>query len=130
MKLLDSSFCADFLRGRESAKEFRLDHRDESFVLTSIGYYELYHGAAKEGRDPVFVDDDLPWVERMEYRRSHALEGAHIRRELLEKGQRIQHPDTMLAGVARSLGVPLVTADGGFERVDGLDVENYRETYE
>lgn len=129
MKVLDSSFCADFLRGRESAKAYRLDHLDESLVLTSVGYYELYHGAVKEGRDPVLVDDDLPWVERLDFDRAHALEGARIRRELEERGKRIQHPDMMVAGVARSLGVPVVTSDGGFEHVDGLDVENHRETY-
>lgn len=129
MKVLDSSFCADFLRGRESAKAYRLDHLDESLVLTSVGYYELYHGAVKEGRDPVLVDDDLPWVERLDFDRAHALEGARIRRELEERGKRIQHPDMMIAGVARSLGVPVVTSDGGFEHVDGLDVENHRETY-
>ncbi|WP_336024851.1 PIN domain-containing protein [Halobellus salinisoli] len=126
MKVLDSSFCADFLRGRESAKAYRLDHRDESMILTSIGYYELYHGAVKEGRNPALVEDDLPWVDYLEYERSHALEAARIRQELESSGQRIQHPDMMIAGVARSLDVPVVTADGGFEHIDGLDVENYR----
>jgi predicted nucleic acid-binding protein len=129
MKVLDSSFCADFLRGRESAKEYRLDNQDESLILTSVGYYELYHGAVKEGRDPVLVEDDLPWVERLDYNRSHALEGARIRQELEEKGQRIQHPDMMIAGVARALDVPVVTSDGGFERIERLNVENHREMY-
>lgn len=129
MKVLDSSFCADFLRGRESAKAYRLENTDESLILTSIGYYELYHGAVKEGRDPVLVDDALPWVERLDYDRSHALEAARIRRELEGTGQRIQHPDMMIAGTARSLDVPVVSADRGFERVDGLTVENHRELY-
>ena len=129
MKVLDSSFCADFLRGREPAKEYRLDHQDESLVLPSVGFYELYHGAVKEGRDPALVDEDLPWVERLDYNRTHALEGARVRQELEQNGQRIQHPDMMVAGVARSLGVPVVTADGGVERVDDLDVENHRDMY-
>ena len=129
MKVLDSSFCADFLRGREPAKEYRLDHQDESLVLSSVGFYELYHGAVKEGRDPALVDEDLPWVERLDYNRTHALEGARVRQELEQNGQRIQHPGMMVAGVARSLGVPVVTADGGFERVDDLDVENHRDMY-
>lgn len=129
MKILDSSFCADFLRGRESARAYRLDHPDESLVLTSVGYYELYHGAVREGRDPVTLDDDLPWVEHIQYDRTHALESARIRQELAERGERIQHPDMMIAGVARSLDVPVVTSDSGFERIDHLDVENHRELY-
>lgn len=127
MKVLDSSFCADFLRGRESAKAYRLEHVEEHLALTSIGYYELYNGAIKEGRDPPLIDDALPWVEYIEYGRNHALEGARIRQELESDGQRLQHPDMMLAGVARSLGVPLVTADEGFRRVRNLEVENHRD---
>jgi len=129
VKVLDSSYCADFLRGREPAKEYRLDHQDESLVLTSLGYYELYHGAVREGRDPVLVDDDLPWLEHLDYNRSHALEAGRIRHELEEQGQRIHHPDMMIAGIARSLGVAVVTSDGGFARIAGLDVENHREMY-
>lgn len=126
MKALDSSFCADFLRGRDHAKAYRLDHQEESLVLPAVGFYELYRGAVKENRDPSQVDRDLPWVERLEYDRVHALEGARIQEELKEKGRRIQHPDAMIGGVARSLGVPVVTSDGGFERIDGLAVENPR----
>lgn len=129
MKVLDSSFCADFLRGRDAAKEYRLDHQAESLVLPAVGFYELYHGAVKEGRDPAAVDENLPWVERLDYDPAHSLEGARIRKELEADGQRIQHPDMMLAGVARSLGVPVVTSDRGFERVPELAVENHREMY-
>ncbi len=129
MKILDSSFCADFLRGRESAKAYRLDNQNESLILTSIGYYELYHGAVKEDRDPVLVDDNLPWVERLEYDRSHALEGARIRQELEQQGQRIQHPDMIVAGVARALDAPVVTAAEGFNQIRRLGVENHRKMY-
>ncbi|RQG94588.1 PIN domain-containing protein [Natrarchaeobius chitinivorans] len=129
MKILDSSYFADFLRGRESAKQYRLDHQHENFVLPSVGHYELYHGAVKEQRDPVLVDDHLPWVERLEYTREHALESARIRQELEANGLRIQHPDMMIAGVARTLGAPIVTSDAGFERIDGLEIDNHRELY-
>ncbi|WP_254544198.1 PIN domain-containing protein [Halomarina pelagica] len=129
MKVLDSSYCADFLRGREHAKQYRLDHRDEDLVLPVAGFYELYHGAVRVDREPETVDRDLPWVDCLDYTRSHALEGARIRAELEGKGQRIRHPDMMIAGVARSLGVPVVTSDGGFDRIDGLTVEDPREMY-
>lgn len=129
MKVLDSSYCADFLRGRDHARQYRLDNRNENLVLPSIGFYELYRGAVKVGRDPRSVDEHLEWADRLDYSPTHALEGARIRDELEEKGQRIQHPDTMIAGVARSLGVPVVTTDDGFGRVPDLAVENPREMY-
>lgn len=129
MKLLDSSFCADFLRGREHARQYRLDHQEESLVLPAIGFYELYHGAVKQNRDPNEIDQSLPWVDRLEYSPEHALAGARVRQELESSGQRIQHTDMMIAGIALSLDVPLVTTAGDFERIDGLDVENPRELY-
>ena len=129
MKVLDSSFCADFLRGRDHAKQYRLDHQDESLVLTEIGFYELYHGAVKVGRDPTAVDRNLPWVDRLDYTPAHSREGAQIRAELEDQGKRIQHPDMMIAGVARSLDAPIVTSDTDFGHIDGLTVENPREMY-
>lgn len=130
MKILDSSYCADFLRGREYAKQYRLDNQDENLVLPTIGFYELYHGAVKVGRDPSHVDRDLTWVDRIDYDPSHALEAARVRDELEQDGQRLQHPDMMIAGVARSFGIPVVTSDTGFESVEGLTVENPREMYD
>lgn len=129
MKVLDSSYCADFLRGRDHARQYRLDHQDENLVIPAVGFYELYRGAVKLGHDPRSVDENLPWADRLDYNPTHALEGARIREELEQKGQRIQHPDMMIAGVARSLGVPVVTTDSGFERVPDLAVENPREMY-
>ena len=129
MRVLDSSFCADFLRGREHAKRYRLDHRETNLLLPTIGLYELYHGAVKTGRDPRDIDRALPWVDTIDYTPDHGLESARIRQELDEKGKRLQHPDMMIAGVARSLEVPVVTSDGGFAHVDDLVVENSRELY-
>jgi len=95
--------------------------------LTSIGSYELYNEAIEEGRDSTLVDDALPWVEYLDDDRTHALEGARIRQALERDGQCLQHPDMMLAGVARSLGVPLVSSADGFNEVDGLEGDNHRE---
>jgi predicted nucleic acid-binding protein len=129
MKVLDSSYCADFLRGRDHAKQYRLENQNIDLVLPSIGFYELYHGAVKIGRDPHMVDQDLPWVSRLQYQDDHARESARIRQELKQRGERLQHPDMMIAGVARSLDVPVVSADGDFDRISGLSVEDSREMY-
>lgn len=129
MRILDTSYCADFLRGYDHAKQYRLDRPEESLVLPSVGFYELYRGAVTVGRDPGDVARDLPWVDRLEYTSEHAREGARIRAELEDGSRRMQHPDMMIAGVARSLDVPVVSTDAGFDQVDDLVVENSRELY-
>jgi predicted nucleic acid-binding protein len=129
MKVLDSSFCADFLRGAEAAREYRLDHPGEEFVLSSVGYYELYAAAVAEGRDPAAVDEALPWVDHLTYSRAHAQEAARIREQLKMEDRQLKQPTTMVAGVARALDVPLVTAETGVDGITGLEVDNHRELY-
>lgn len=100
---------------------------DDSLVFPTIGYYELYHGTVKEGRDPVLVHDDLPGSNE-----STTSGNTHWKLPGYRSWMRraaIQHPDMMLAGVARSLGVPVVTADGGFDRIEHIEVENHRKMY-
>lgn len=75
------------------------------------------------------LDDALPWVAQLDDTQTHALEGACIRQELAAAGQRIQQPEMLLAGIARSRGVPVVTADSGSTRVEEFAVENHRERY-
>ena len=83
-----ASFCTDFLRGRESATVYRLANQTGSRALSAIGYDELYHGALKQGRDPVLIDATLPSVVYPEYDRTDALEGARIRQERNDERQR------------------------------------------
>ncbi|MFC6724081.1 PIN domain-containing protein [Halobium palmae] len=130
MKLLDTSFLVDYLRGHPSAGAYVTDHDGEAFVGSAVAFYELYHGAVKVGRPIEDVDRDLRWVDREPFALEHGREAARIREELESAGGRIEHPDTMLAGVARSIGAPVVTANAEhFERVANLRVENHRTTY-
>ncbi|MFC4356807.1 PIN domain-containing protein [Halobium salinum] len=130
MKLLDTSFLVDYLRGHPSAGEYVTDHDGEAFVGSAVAFYELYHGAVKVGRPVEDVDRDLQWVDREPFGFKHGQEAARIREELESSGERIEHSDMVLAGVARSLGAPVVTANAEhFERVSGIVVENHRELY-
>ena len=45
--------------------------------------------------------------------------------ERRDVGMLVGRSENYIASTARSLGVPLVTDDGDFDRVDGLDVELY-----
>ncbi|MDS0475763.1 PIN domain-containing protein [Natrinema sp. 1APR25-10V2] len=52
-------------------------------------------------------------------------EAAAIHAELLASGTRINVADIMIAGVCRHHGADLVTRDGDFEAVDGLETLSY-----
>lgn len=64
------------------------------------------------------------------YIAERARDSARTPAKLKSVGRRLHHLGVMIYGVARSLGVPIVTTDEGFDRVDDLAVENPRELYE
>lgn len=129
MKCFDSSFLADYTRGREAAIRYLEDRTEEELVVPTIALYELFAGRLNVDEEATVEDlkQALDWATEVELTDVHAFEAAHVRRELNERGSRIQHPDMLLAGVARALDAPIVTADGDFERVEGLRLENHRE---
>lgn len=129
MKCFDSSFLADYTRGREAAIRYLEDQAEEELVVPTIALYELFAGRLNAEEDVTVEDFEqrLDWATEVELADVHAFEAAHVREELNERGRRIQHPDMLLAGVARALDAPIVTSDSDFERVDGLRLENHRE---
>ena len=129
MKCLDSSFLADYTRGRASAIRYLEELTDEELVVPTIALYELFAGHLRMD-DEVTVGDfkhAFDWATELELTDTHTFEAARVREELTERGSRIQHPDMLLAGTARSLDAPIVTSDSDFERVDGLRLLNHRE---
>lgn len=91
--------------------------------------FELAFGAAWSGdRSLEKLRDSLLWLDLLGFEASDAVEGARIQAELQEKGKRIPVSDVMLAGVARNRGATLVAADDHFDEVDGIVVEEYRES--
>lgn len=131
MKCLDSSFLADYSRGRTAAIRYLEAHTDSNFLVPTIALYELFAGRLKTGGSVTLGDLDasLDWATKIDFTDEHALEAARVRQELMNRGSRIQHPDMLVAGIARSLGAPIVASDEDFERVDGLPVENHWRLY-
>lgn len=131
MKCLDSSFLADYTRGREAAIRYLEERTGEDLGVPTIALYELFAGRLAVESDVTLdgFDRTFDWATEIGFTNTHALEAAHIRRELVDTGQRIQHPDMLLAGIARSLNATVVASDRDFERVEDLCVENHREMY-
>ncbi|WP_424004846.1 PIN domain-containing protein (plasmid) [Haloarcula salina] len=93
----------------------------------TVALHEVFVGAARlRGRDGVEdARNDLDWVEPLELSASGAAEAALIKAELRESGDKIGAMDTLIAGMVRDTGGTLITRDGHFDRVQGLDVEEY-----
>lgn len=128
MKCLDTSFLIDYLDGDESVSAY-LDERSETpFFAPSLSLFEVYRGAARTGGPDAVerAEDALGWVNPVELDGAASREAALIEAELVDDGAPINLGDVLIAGIARNVGGTVVTNDGDFERVPGLDVERYR----
>lgn len=127
MKLLDASILVGYARGEQAAADYLDANEDTVFGAPTIVLSEVYTGLFRTtDLDREAVKAKYGWVRAVPFTDEAAVETAAIRSTLSSRGEKINASDTYIAGTARALDVPLVTADGDFEKVDGLEVENYR----
>ena len=137
--MLDTNTCIDLLTDRHPGRQSRILARilarldtlapDDNLVLSSIVTFELSYGAQKGrlrkaniGLLEEFLLDFI--IVPFDEKAAHA--GGMIRTEQEKKGEPIGPMDTLIAGHAVSLGIPLVTHNmGEFSRVPRLKVENW-----
>lgn len=125
MKLADASFLIDYARGDPDALAY-LESHDEPIGASTIVLSELYRGlmlTQEMTREESMTKYE--WVDPLEFTEDSAAEAAEIYVQLRQDGELIPRSDIYIAGTARSEGVPLVTRDGHFDRIEGLDVEAY-----
>ncbi|WP_436907634.1 type II toxin-antitoxin system VapC family toxin [Halosimplex marinum] len=127
MIALDTSFLLDYLDGVDAAATYLEAREDKPFFAPSLALFEVYRGAARtDGREGIErVASGLDWVEPLPLSESAAREAALVEAELLDAGDRINLGDALIAGVCRHHGARIVTRDSHFDRVDGLDAEEY-----
>lgn len=129
MKLVDSSLLVDYARGEDSALAYLSAHDEAVIGASTIVLSELYRGLlTTQDMSREEALGKYSWVEPVPFTNDAAAAAASIYYELRDAGEMIPKSDIYIAGTARSLGVPLVTADGHFEVVNGLDIETYRES--
>ncbi|WP_135824847.1 PIN domain-containing protein [Halorussus ruber] len=127
MKLLDASVLIGYAQGEQAAADYLDQNDDTVFGAPTVVLSEVYTGLFRTtdlSREE--VKSKYGWVRAVPFTDEAAVETAAIRATLSSRGQKINASDTYIAGTARSLDVPLVTADGDFEKVDDLEIENYR----
>lgn len=128
--MLDSDILSEFLRGNQKVINKVDEHLQEyGFIsLSIITYYEILNGLLyKDARKQltrfeefVKLNKVIPLTLRM------AKTAAEIQANLRKKGTEIGHTDTLIAGMAITSELQLVTNNTDhFKRIKGLDLTNW-----
>ncbi len=128
--LLDTDILSEFLRGNSKVIAKVDEHLKEyGFIsLSIITYYEILNGLLyKDARKQMirfeeFVELNkvIPLTLRM------AKTAAAIQADLRKKGTEIGHTDTLIAGIAMTSELQLVTNNTDhFKRIKGLEITNW-----
>jgi tRNA(fMet)-specific endonuclease VapC len=128
--LLDTNSCIRYLNGRSEVLVRRLDAIDPSeVVVCSLVKFELYSGSLRSQR--VFTNFEeqnrfLDQFKSLPFDDAAALSAAHVRADLATQGQPIGPYDLLIAGIALSCRLIVVTHNTKeFSRVAGLQWEDW-----
>ena len=128
--MLDTDILSEFLRGNLKVIAMVDEHLKEyGYInLSIITYYEILNGLLyKDARKQLakfeeFVELNkvIPLTLRM------AKTAAVIQADFRKKGTEIGHTDTLIAGIAMTSELQLVTNNTDhFKRIKGLDIANW-----
>ena len=123
-RLVDSDVLIDALRGQASVKAALTTlAMDGTLSTTVISLYELDCGADTP-EERAAIRRLLEGVDIIVLDATSAVEAAKLDRELRQLGRRLEVRDTLIAGIALSHNLPLVTRNRKhFDRVPGLIME-------
>jgi tRNA(fMet)-specific endonuclease VapC len=128
--LLDTNICIYLIKKRspEILERFR-KHSPQDVAISTVTLFELQYGVEKsqyrQRSEGALVKFLLP-LNIIDLDRSAAIEAAAIRAQLEKKGMSIGPYDLLIAGLARSRDMTLVTNNTKeFERVSGLHLEDW-----
>ena len=127
--LLDTDICIHSLKRRNHTLTAQFAAHDGHMGISDVTLYELYYGAERyddpEARFNV-IEAFASRLEVLSFDSRAALQAGNIRATLERQGQMIGAQDVLIAGIARSQGLVLVTRNvREFGRVEGLRVESW-----
>jgi predicted nucleic acid-binding protein len=119
--ILDTTFLIDLEEEVErgvvgAASQFLGSHRNVPSMVTVISLGELAAGMRNSHEPRRF----LSRFHVMHLKPEIALSAADIDRRMMSSGSRLGENDTWIAGFAAYYGVPIVSNDAGFDRVEQL----------
>ncbi len=127
MKLLDTTFLIDLLRGKEPVRHVLSDN--EHYFTTQINMYEvitgLFLGKKTEGIFEIREIFDIIRVLPLDD--AAIIKAAEINARLLRQGEGIEDADCLVAGIALAHNVTTIITRNKkhFERIEGIQVESY-----
>jgi tRNA(fMet)-specific endonuclease VapC len=128
MRILDTDTCIAILRGRQEVIERRREIPD-TVATTWINASELYYGAAKSDhpvRNKNLVDRFLDTLPVVGLDSDSAQYFGILKADLETAGNRLADADLWIGAIARAHHATVVTGNvRHFERIDGVEVENW-----
>ena len=131
--LLDTNSCSDVLRGRFRVAERMQGKAASEIFVSAITVAEATAGALKSHDAATILAAWqyflAPFVDRIvPFDKEAAEHYGDIRATLEKQGRMIGDRDCMIASIARSRGLTVVTSNAKeFARVPELTIENWRE---
>ena len=130
--LLDTNICIYLIKNRPATILARFSqHEPKDVAISTITLFELQYGIEKsqyQERSHKALAKFLSPLNVLGLNRHAAMEAAAIRAQLEKNGLPIGPYDLLIAGVARSRDMVLVTNNTKeFGRIDGLALENWIE---
>lgn len=127
--LLDTDICIHALKKRNTLLVDAFTAHDGRMALSDLTLYELYYGAERyedPARRIAIIESFAARLDILPFDTRAALHAGNIRATLERQGRTIGAYDLMIAAIARSQGLVLVTGNvREFERVEGLRVERW-----
>lgn len=127
MIAFDTSFLIDYLDAEPVTREFLEVRPDQQFYAPTQALFEAYRGGARTDRVAGVkrVREALEWLEPLAFSEVAADSAARVEAQLLDDGNDINVGDVVVAGTCLHHGADIVTDDGHFDHVDGLEVIRY-----
>ena len=131
--LLDTCVISDFIKG-EAGTTVRLRQTPPvEIVVSTVTVMELRYGLAlnpqRAQKVELAIASILSSVTILPFDTTEAEQAAQIRAALKSKGQPIGAYDVLIAATALQHNLTMVTANQReFERVSGLQIENWRQS--
>jgi tRNA(fMet)-specific endonuclease VapC len=128
MKVLDTTFLIDFMRGSE--KTLKIAKSKEILLTTQINMYEVIRGLFLQNISSSKIMEVLEFFENIRVLPlddAAIIKSAEISAELIKKGKIISDCDCMTAGISQSKGINTIVTNNikHFQRIKGIKTEKY-----